>query len=192
MKSPMKKNYIVSCLICIIAFFSYSYASCVFGADKMSREEEYIVTINGIKMYNSAAINLLNSIIREEKGTANIVDESTEKSLDVAVETLKSGISISIDKSKNMEYISKLFEGLKEHATKSPDNYYSYFHVEPIKSIITSMKIGNRFCLFRFPSDEIGCKITLCINDKIQVVALSITGNTVIPSETQKVTPIHE
>ncbi len=89
MKNYMKKSCIMSSLICIITLFSYIYASCVLGANKMGGENEYIVTINGIEMYSGAAIELLERIIREEKEIVNIVDKNMGRTLDVTEEILK-------------------------------------------------------------------------------------------------------
>jgi len=184
----MKKNYITSCLVGAVIFFSC--LSYVFAGDKMKKK--YIVTINEIEMYSSAATSLLKSIAREEKDVASIFDKSTGKGLNIAIKILKPEMNILIDNSRNMEYISKLFEGLKEHATKSPDKPTSDFYIEHIKNPITSIRIDDQFCLFHLP-DEIEYKINLCINNKIQVTNLSIfKTDSIIPSETQKATPIHE
>jgi len=183
MKSPMKKNYIVSCLICIIAFFSYSYASCVFGADKMDREHKYTVTVNGIEMYKDAATILLRQIVKEEKEAISIVDKSTEKNLEVSTEILKPEMNILISNSKNVANMSELFEILKEHAVNlSNQIIYTVYKGRNI----TSMKIDDDFCT----SDGFN-QTFLCINGKTQITKMRIFRSN-IPSNIEKAIPMHE
>jgi hypothetical protein len=183
MKSPMKKNYVVSCLICIIAFFSYSYTSYVLGADKMGREKEYTVTINGIEMYKDAATILLRQIIKEEKDSVSIVDKNTEKNLDASTEILKPEMNVLINNSKNVANVSELFEILKEHAVKFPDKIeHGVFKGRNI----TSMKLDNSFCA----SDGFS-QTFLCVNGKTQITKMYIFRSS-IPSDIEKAIPMHE
>ena len=183
----MKKNYITSYLLGAIVFFGC--VSCVFGGDKT--EKEYVVTINGIEIYNSAAIGLLRSIIREEKEAINIVDQGTGKNLGVTAEILKPETNILIIDSKIMANVSELFEIFKERRKKSPDecNYYS----GPVKDKnVLLMKIGNQFCI----SDKISYttnEILLCINDNNQIIKFEfLYPRSTDPNSVQNAEPMHE
>jgi hypothetical protein len=175
----MKKNYIVLCLIGIIAFFSYT--PCVLGVD--TTEKESIVTINGIEMSYDAATALVKHITKEEKEIANIVDKSTEKYFDIEIEALKPGMDILINNSKNMETILELFEISKEHVMTLKDNTISQIQLK--NKPITLMKINDKFCII-----DDNNKIILFINNKIQISKINIFPATL--SGIEKAIPIHE
>jgi len=170
-----KRKYIAV----MIVFFSC--ISSAFGMNKI--EENYIVTINGVEMYNNAAIVLLRQIADDEKEIVSIYDRKTEERLEVAENILKPGINILIDDSKEMAIVSMLVEKLRIR-------YHDYLDSCGIikDEDISVMRIGDKFSLA--DSSDIGDRIILFINDMFQVTKMYIFRGG--PSEVQSAIPIPE
>ena len=179
----MKKNYIMSFLIGIMVF--WGCVSYVFGGDEMTKN--YLVTINGIEMYNNAAAELLNKIVGEEKELVSVVDKDAGRNLNITENIIKPGVNILIENSKIMERILKLFEEVKKYVTESK-NMLGYNKILKSDNVVL-MKLNEGYTISdrRNISDE----FFLYVNNTFQIIKIRFFRND-STSEIRNAIPIPE
>jgi hypothetical protein len=150
----MKKNKNVLSLLCGIFFFGC--ISCAIGGDRVVKV--YVVEINGVKMCNGGATNLLYRILEVDRGRLiQTIDEHTGKNVDIAtIMEAKPGTNITITNSVLVEKVLRLFRKCRDKQNIAEEN---------IKIIRSD---DSELCVF-----EKDTGINLCIDNSNRITRLA-------------------
>ena len=134
-------------LLCFLFTFFIGYVSCAVGAEIMP--EEYIVTINGIKMHRSSAEKLFKNIKRSSsEDTIEVYD--VKKGKNTMVSTVKKELDVTI-KNNLMTMVSELYQAClynknnKEECEESCEKKVCvYLCVDRNEELVTDLEVYRK------------------------------------------------